>query len=248
MATLREIDDKYYQYCNVVMLSSNEKAEIGNLVLCINYCNDSFNEKDNEYEKGYLYVLPKWFYDKSLLSNFNKQHLYIISNDEIKEGDWVLDGKFIRLITDKDYLSEAKLNPNFINWKKIIATTDTSLKIRKFKKGVLKNLEYNLPLPSQQFIEKFIEDYNNNVSVDGILVEYEKATYEEWMKNGASPVFDTLKVNNDNTINIKLIKESYTRAEVISLLNDFGEHVCNELLGHKLSMIGELNKWANGRL
>lgn len=227
MAILIEIDDKYYQYCNVVMLSSNEKAKL--------YLNDHTlylsNNLNIENKKFDIY-----------------QHLYITSSDEINAGDWVLDGKFIRLITDKDYLSEAKLNPNFINWKKIIATTDTSLKIRKFKKGVLKNLEYNLPLPSQQFIEKFIEDYNNNVSVDGILVEYEKATYEEWMKNGASPVFDTLNVNNDNTINIKLIKESYTRAEVISLLNDFGEHVCNELLGHKLSMIGELNKWANGRL
>ena len=113
---------------------------------------------------------------------------------------------------------------------------------------MLKNLEYNLPQPPLQFIEKFIEAYNNNVGIDEVLVENEKATYEKWIKNGATPVFDTLKVNSDNTINIKLIKENYTRAELIKLLNDFGEHVCNELLGHKLSMIGELNKWAEENL
>ena len=39
---------------------------------------------------------------------------------------------------------------------------------------------------------------------------------ENWIKNGATPVFDTLKVNSDNTINIKLIKESYTKDELIA--------------------------------
>ena len=227
MTTLKEIDDKYYQYCNVVILPSNTKAQI--------YLNDHTlylsNNLNIENKKFDIY-----------------QHIYITSSDEIKEGDWVLDGSFIRLITDKDYLSEAKLNSNFINWRKIIATTNLLLKIHKFKKGVLKNLEYNLPQLPLQFIEKFIEAYNNNVGIDEVLVENEKATYEKWIKNGATPVFDTLKVNSDNTINVKLIKESYTRAELIKLLNDFGEHVCNELLGHRLSMIGELNKWAEENL
>ena len=227
MTTLKEIDDRYYQYCNVVILPSNTKAQI--------YLNDHTlylsNNLNIENKKFDIY-----------------QHIYITSSDEIKEGDWMLDGSFIRLITDKDYLSEAKLNSNFINWRKIIATTNLLLKIHKFKKGVLKNLEYNLPQPPLQFIEKFIEAYNNNVGIDEVLVENEKATYEKWIKNGATPVFDTLKVNSDNTINIKLIKESYTRAELIKLLNEFGEHVCNELLGHRLSMIGELNKWAEENL
>lgn len=227
MTTLKEIDDKYYQYCNVVILPSNTKAQI--------YLNDHTlylsNNLNIENKKFDIY-----------------QHIYITSSDEIKEGDWVLDGSFIRLITDKDYLSEAKLNSNFINWRKIIATTNLLLKIHKFKKGVLKNLEYNLPQLPQQFIEKFIEAYNNNVGIDEVLVENEKATYEKWIKNGATPVFDTLKVNSDNTINVKLIKESYTRSELIKLLNEFGEHVCNELLGHRLSMIGELNKWAEENL
>jgi len=227
MTTLKEIDDKYYQYCNVVILPSNTKAQI--------YLNDHTlylsNNLNIENKKFDIY-----------------QHIYITSSDKINAGDWVLDGKFIRLITDKDYLSEAKLNSNFINWRKIIATTNLLLKIHKFKKGVLKNLEYNLPQLPQQFIEKFIEAYNNNVGIDEVLVENEKATYEKWIKNGATPVFDTLKVNSDNTINVKLIKESYTRAELIKLLNEFGEHVCNELLGHRLSMIGELNKWAEENL
>lgn len=242
MTTFKEIDDKYYQYCNVVMLPSDGKVQIGDLVLCLNDCNDSFNEKDNEYAKGNLYVLPKWFYDKSLFSNFKKQYIYITSSDEIKEGDWCEDNGSIYQIKDKNHLLTIL---NFGNSKKIIATTDKSLVVNISRPlGVTQEL----PQPHRQFIEKFIEAYNNNVGIDEVLVENEKATYEKWIKNGATPVFDTLKVNSDNTINVKLIKESYTRAELIKLLNEFGEHVCNELLGHRLSMIGELNKWAEENL
>ena len=204
MTTLKEIDDRYYQYCNVVMLPTNDKPIENNI---------GMNISDNSLQLMQRRHLGNKFFDTENGSSAHgiviPKHLYIISSDEIKEGDWVLDGSFIRLITDKDYLSEAKLNSNFINWRKIIATTNLLLKIHKFKKGVLKNLEYNLPQPPLQFIEKFIEAYNNNVGIDEVLVENEKATYEKWIKNGATPVFDTLKVNSDNTINIKLIKENY---------------------------------------
>ena len=227
MTTLKEIDDKYYQYCNVVMLPTNEKS---NLLL------NSFNGRLATENNNPLHEKSKqWEY----------QHIYITSNEEIKTGDWCEDNGSIYQIKDKNHLLTIL---NFGNSKKIIATTNLLLKIHKFKKGVLKNLEYNLPQLPQQFIEKFIEAYNNNVGIDEVLVENEKATYEKWIKNGATPVFDTLKVNSDNTINIKLIKENYTRAELIKLLNEFGEHVCYELLGHRLSMIGELNKWAEENL
>jgi len=222
MTTLKEIDDKYYQYCNVVMLPTNEKS---NLLL------NSFNGRLATENNNPLHEKSKqWEY----------QHIYITSNEEIKTGDWY--------ITNTEIHQKMGGITGTCHSKKIIATTNLLLKIHKFKKGVLKNLEYNLPQLPQQFIEKFIEAYNNNVGIDEVLVENEKATYEKWIKNGATPVFDTLKVNSDNTINVKLIKESYTRSELIKLLNEFGEHVCNELLGHRLSMIGELNKWAEENL
>lgn len=237
MTTLKEIGDKYYQYCNVVMLPTNEKS---NLLL------NSFNGRLATENNNPLHEKSKqWEY----------QHIHITSNEEIKTGDWcVLDlGENTRIVQVKSLNSGHSIftvdiihgYARLCNLKKVIATTDKSLVVNISRPlGVTQEL----PQPPLQFIEKFIKAYNNNVGIDEVLVEYEKATYEKWIKNRATPVFDTLKVNSDNTINIKLIKESYTRAELIKLLNEFGEHVCNELLGHRLSMIGELNKWAEENL
>lgn len=238
MTTLKEIDDRYYQYCNVVMLPTNDKPIENNI---------GMNISDNSLQLMQRRHLGNKFFDTETGSSAHgiivPQHLYITTSDKINAGDW-----YFNSIANKVFkFSYGGLLYDGIN-RKVIATTNLLLKIHKFKKGVLKNLEYNLPQLPQQFIEKFIEAYNNNVGIDEVLVENEKATYEKWIKNGATPVFDTLKVNSDNTINVKLIKESYTRAELIKLLNEFGEHVCNELLGHRLSMIGELNKWAEENL
>ena len=87
------------------------------------------------------------------------QHLYIISDDEIKEGDW-----FINLFNN--VIVQAH------NWiyvstcKKIIATTDTSLEI--VSKGINPVYE-KLPQPSQQFIEKYIESYNKGEVITDVL-------------------------------------------------------------------------------
>ena len=51
---------------------------------------------------------------------------------------------------------------NIVLSEKIIATTDISLV-----------KEYNLPQPSQQFIQKYIEEYNKGNIITDVLVEYE---------------------------------------------------------------------------
>lgn len=76
----------------------------------------------------------------SIVPDFVNQHLYIISDDDIKEGDWVYKNDS----NPKVFKWINTTNTNF-NYKKIIATTDTSL---------------NLAQPSQEFIEKYIESYN----------------------------------------------------------------------------------------
>lgn len=89
---------------------------------------------------------------------FYQQHLYIISDDEIKKGDWVIEYQ------PKDNLGELHqihneyvLSPNI--QKKVIATTDTTLE---------------LPRLSQQFIEEYIEEYNKGQQITECLVEYEE--------------------------------------------------------------------------
>jgi hypothetical protein len=145
------------------------------------------------------------------------QHLYIISDDEIKVNDYLVYNNEIYQYHDN--LDES--------CKKIIATTDTSLKTSctctefaviycssKCQKSLLQ--------PSQQFIERFIESYNKGEVITDVLVEYLPSsitlqTYSGQEINDNLKAL-SLKVNpKDNTITIKELKDSWNREEVIKL-------------------------------
>lgn len=117
------------------------------------------------------------------------QHLYIISDDEIKEkhllntndyyyiknhyNEWYI-GKFNGI--SFDFINyQGNFNSNLFVCKKIIATTDTSLftLVDCPVRGSDSNVKYILPQPSQQFIEKYIESYNKGEVINDVLVEYE---------------------------------------------------------------------------
>jgi hypothetical protein len=117
------------------------------------------------------------------VDGFNKaQHLYIISDDKIKEGDWCISiDKNSKLHkTFKCISKQSFINPEFLNSidakdiKKIIATTDTSL-FTKIQVNIkhTDSINFYLPQPSQQFIEKYIESYNKGEVITDVLVEYE---------------------------------------------------------------------------
>jgi len=150
------------------------------------------------------------------------QHLYIISDDEIKEGDHVFNTKDNHYggIINKNNLSDARIL-SYI--KKIISTTDTSLKlpydsttsISKDGGGII------LPQPSQQFITKYIESYNKGEVINNVIVEY-KYKGKEYVDEQDAYGYDKqiIKVNpNDNTINIKEVKDSWNR-EALHIIAD----------------------------
>lgn len=176
--------------CKAILLASNQDSElfIGDLSKQLHY--------NFSIEKG----------------NSVNQHLYITSEDEIKEGDYGLhlNNKDIIQFT-KVLFKECDLNL----YKKIIATTNTSLKVGKNYGSIEidnKIIDCNdyLPQPSQQFIEKYIEEYNKGNIISGVLVEYD--CDHNQMSN---KVIDILKVNQDNTINIKTAKDSFSREDMI---------------------------------
>jgi hypothetical protein len=158
------------------------------------------------------------------------QHLYIISDDKIKENDWCYNivsktifqanEDFIKLISDPNVV----LTTN----KKIIATTDTSLKTINY---IGTHPKYgdafegkSLPQPSQQFIEKYIESYNKGEIITDVLVEYDfvMCLNEPKCINCYSKCLISykLKVNpKDNTITIKKVKDNWNKDEVIKILN-----------------------------
>ena len=169
-------------------------------------------------------------YSKLQLNKFeqldtNNQYLYIISDDKIKEGDWYIELDINSLplsIKKAEYnkTNEFSLKPYSDYCKKIIATTDTSLKIEiDGNRGDLLpdvSFDIDLPQPSQQFITKYIESYNKGEIITDILVEYNE--FLRW-DNSTSARYVELEINpKDNTITIKKVKDSWNREELINII------------------------------
>lgn len=140
---LTEIDSKFYQESNIIPLST--KTNTG-----LQRCGKS------EWWDGGA--------DKLIDDRWEWQHLYFISDEEIKEGDWVLRGsgsygcrKVLRIHKDfaicTDFWDKPIETPFPLNeLKKIIVTTDKELNIHWNKQ------DYKaLPRPSNEFLRKFCE-------------------------------------------------------------------------------------------
>lgn len=183
-----------FKRAKVVLLPTKQKSNI--------YKNDKSN-----------LISTRKYLDSPLHNSITNYHLYIISDDEIKEGDWVTDS--IEVIQSSSKLVNSQTLVNRREWKKIIATTDTSLKIE----SKLWKTTSNLPQPSQQFIEKYIEEYNKGCIIKDVLVEYEGIISSTTWEHD-EPEEWRLKINpKDNTITIKKVKDSWNRNEVITILN-----------------------------
>ena len=195
--------------CKVVMLPTNQKTKY--LMVY----------SDVEKTKGKLIL-------NGLKNDEYKeyQNFYIISDDEIKKGDWFINLQHNKIYqcVPKPFVGEVWVNENKDVCKKIIATTDTSLYTHQKETVSLPERVFYLPQPSQQFIQKYIEEYNKGNVITDVLVEYELISNEEYFGNTVNPDDDVpyfderLKINlKDNTITIKKIKDSWNREEVIEL-------------------------------
>lgn len=151
------------------------------------------------------------------------QHLYVISNEPIKEKEYFFDKE-----DNCIYRSVDKQNANSINetrelydierYYKIIATTNDKISINLGKEKYVAPTNSNYdqiytrlcpyPKPSQEFIEYFITQYNKGNVLSKVEVEYDEIK----TTNGSSKqelednlvVSYRLKINNDNTINISI--------------------------------------------
>ena len=216
-----------FKKANVVMLPTNEPSKIGNLVT-YQKCNlakvikEGINPKDS--------TVQFW-------------NLYIISDEKIKEGDWyIAEGKIYR--ASVAHMPELYKHSH----KKIIATTDESLRT-KYKENnhqPLSKYNYILPKPSDSFISKHIEEYNKGNIITDVLVEYNYFLDD----NGVLPYWN-LKVNpKDNTITIKKTKEIYTKDEVIRLLEKYISFLWKEIGIHYPISLGKdaKDKFINSEL
>lgn len=151
----------------------------------------------------------------------NCQYLCLLSDEEIKEGDWYTNGR--NIFQCKDLKDIDKERYDYL--KKIIVTTDTSLEIAKdIKSPYCKNNEiigYQLPQFPQYFINHFITEYNKGNVIIKVKVEY-IVTHETGYDKPLC-----IKLNSDNTVNIQLIKQSWTREEVLIFARKYEDFMWN---------------------
>lgn len=236
-----------FKRCKVVMLPTKEKAPI------------------ISYNKGtkLKFVGENIWATKELDDSVNREHLYITSDDEIKQGDiFMYNNDYILTLLCKDtitsnYISTERYSIDLSDWnpkycKKIIATTDKEIQGLKYRGTKLESFSKILKgikaQPSQSFIDKYITEYNKGNKIENVLVEYifkknirygnmdlielnndgsyydctncviETTRSKEYLISQGC-IVDEPKVNpKDNTITIKKVKDTWTRDEVIQLI------------------------------
>lgn len=176
------------------------------------------------------------FYDKVLVEKRNcandyredcvikPQHLYITSDEEIKEGEYFLtnqndywkiqkcqkicdDGMIMSFEEEIAMFQEDTyfvFKPELC--KKILTTTDKFL---------------GLPQPSQQFIEKFIEEHNKGNQITEVLVKVEEKYIESklsYISAGGMVGFDKCELKNKRI-------GSVSCGECENYIQDFGNYI-----------------------
>ena len=150
-------------------------------------------------------------YHPKLKNDYNiNQEFYIISDDKIEEGDWYVSidafGNILDIIKSTQAGAHLRTQVPFL-FKKIIATTDTSL---------------NLPQPSEGFIKKFIESYNDpdKATISDVMVEYEEILCPIDNTGFINIPVQRVKVDSNNCITITKVKDSFTLEEFKQIASD----------------------------
>ncbi len=130
------------------------------------------------------------------------QHLYILSDEEIKEGDYFYS---IRLLIEKAIINYSSKE----HFGKIIATTDKSL---------------NLPLIHGSFLPPFIKVYNEGKQITEVDLKMNRITVFPGTNSNKKETYQELelKTRPDNTV-IVLESKKYSRDEVVKLFERLGE-------------------------
>lgn len=192
------------------------------LVPTKNESNIAFYQEGTSYNKPVLQIV------KYTSSDYTYQHIHILSDEDIKEGDWYICWLTVNGIPTDYELYQATIKDSVDlfssanNYKKIIATTDSSLKIegeckiRSGKRIERFPTESMLPQIPSSYIQYYIEQYNKGNVIEEVVVEHEYNTdseaYNDLLKDDYYKKFpeelpnciivNKPKVNSDNTINI----------------------------------------------
>jgi hypothetical protein len=156
------------------------------------------------------------------------QHLYTLSDEEVKVGEYCIYGSKLILWCEAD---ENGWNKDVPRPKKIIATTDVELYVTI---GEHYN-SYNKELPQipQHIIEAYVKK-----PFDKVMVEYEEIIINR-SRFELPNIFETRpKLNPDGTLAVSLVEEKvYSREEVVNLVRKL-----------KGQLIWDIDKWIKENL
>lgn len=165
---------------------------------------------------------------RRLVKNGGQAHyLYLISDEEPQEGDWVLHWSND---LQRHVLSQHAIGKS--SGKKVVAASDKSLKSNKFKTGVFKNLEYELPKIPDYFIKEFV---NEDGVIGGVLLEVENP-FPEAQGNVVFP--KVLSLTKDNEVVVHLKKE-------INNIDDLMEELHGKLIQRRVYTMEIIQKEFN---
>jgi hypothetical protein len=224
--------------CKVVMLTTNEKADVGSIVT-----------RPSDNRMAIVNVLTK---DDP--QPYIHQHLYILSDKSPNSRDWYIDRDGLvkqakstyggLIYFDDDHDHQYFDRDDEIEGKIIAATAKLNISINTADSYRSANC---LPQPSQTFIQKFVDEYNKGNVITEVMVEYEKQyggtgfnvigktpTEKERLRgfydNGelitgewkSIYTFKNCKVNpKDNTITIRKLKDSWSREEQVDVIEKY---------------------------
>jgi hypothetical protein len=171
---------------NVVMLPTDGTSSIAR------------DKEGLHYAKNYGFDL---FDIKNNFQHTNRQHLYFTTDEEIKDGDWVYDSQYQKVYEATYVVIHNMKTLEYPYLKKVVATTDTSLKVSKFSTGVFSDLKYLLPTPSPEFIKAYIKN-----PIFEVLIEVGFETHTE-LKD-----YYKIKTNSLNQITVKMVQETKEEA------------------------------------
>lgn len=189
---LIQVDGKFYKNHQVVILPTETKSKLYQLLTDKKlYIGDNIPQSDSQRPN---------------------QHLYILSDEEIKEGDWYIGERNTgpQLLQCKE-IKEGMVIPtesskypyNIGECKKVIATTDSSLTQLVQTLHGKAFVSKELPRPSDAFVQKLVEECNKGNVITEVLVEYEGI---EWLDR---PLEYFIKTAPDNTITIKPVEKTW---------------------------------------
>ena len=167
------------------------------------------------------------------------QNIYILNNEIADKGDYTIyHGKVYQVLGEKNTYIEtdvAWLYPESNKLYKIIATTDKLVVGYIQQQNNEVDIVKTLPQPSEAFIKAYIEAYNNGNPITEVMIEFydwsdcpkEAKIHTMTESNWGTQYVGKLKVDKNNTITIRKIKDSWNREEVVSLLKEYRNCVMN---------------------